>query len=165
MLTLDRGVPCGRENMHVSETILLIEDDLNDQFFVKKALEQVSPEVAVRAVCSGPEAQIYLLGHGVYADRTRFPLPTVIFLDIKMPGMNGFEVLAWLKENRALRRIPVVMVSSSDTQRDIDQAYELGASSYIVKPVAIDRLQRLFKATGEFYAEFVERPSPPESAA
>lgn len=149
--------------MHMPETILLVEDDLNDQFFIKRALCQVSPEVEVKAVCSGHEAQIYLLGHGAYADRNHFPLPTVIFLDIKMPGMSGFEVLAWLKENCAFGRIPVVMVSSSDAQQDIDQAYELGASSYIVKPVAIDRLQKLFKATGEFYAEFVERPSVPQT--
>jgi CheY-like chemotaxis protein len=78
-----------------------------------------------------------------------------------MPGRGGFEVLEWLKQESPphLRRIPVVMFSSSDEQTDINRAYDLGASAYLVKPVGFDKLHTLFKTTGEFFIEHAERPT------
>src|SRR4030095_9287135 len=97
-------------------------------------LKQLTCPVEVRFVNDGQEALDYLQGKGQYADRSRFPLPTVIFLDIKMPRLNGFEVLKWLKEQETFKRIPVAMITSSQMQEDIDRVYELGASAYLVKP-------------------------------
>jgi CheY-like chemotaxis protein len=145
--------------MRHTETILYAEDDTNDQFFIERALSQLSLPVQVRFVGDGQEALEYLQGKAPYADRSRFPLPTVIFLDIKMPRLNGFELLQWLKQQEAFKRIPVVMISSSHLQADIDRAYELGASAYLVKPARMGELQKLFKVTGEFFIEHVKKPS------
>jgi CheY-like chemotaxis protein len=145
--------------MENKETILYAEDEPDDQFFIERALKQLTCPVEVRFVNDGQEALDYLQGKGQYADRSRFPMPTVIFLDIKMPRLNGFEVLKWLKEQEAFKRIPVAMITSSQMQEDIDRVYELGASAYLVKPARMDELQKLFKVTGEFFVEHVEKPS------
>jgi len=141
------------------ETILYAEDDQNDQFFIEKALKKLAGPVQIRFVTDGSEALAYLQASGDYADRARFPLPTVIFLDIKMPKVNGFEVLQWIKSEETFKRTPVVMISSSQMQPDIDRAYELGASAYLVKPASAEDLQKLFKVTGEFFVEYAEKPS------
>ena len=141
------------------ETILCADDDRNDQFFIERTLKKLPSAVEVRFVNDGEEALRYLRGEGEFADRQRFPLPTVLFLDIKMPRLNGFEVLAAMKSDETLKRIPVVMISSSRLQPDIDRAYELGASAYLVKPATAEDLQKLFKVTGEFFIGHVEKPS------
>ena len=145
--------------MMPSETILYAEDDANDQFLIERALKKMASPVEVRFVNDGAEALHYLQGTGEFQDRSRFPVPTVIFLDIKMPTVGGFEVLQWLKDNESFKRIPVVMISSSQLQEDIDRAYALGASVYLVKPANLADLQKLFKLTGEFFVEHVEKPS------
>jgi len=141
------------------EAILHIEDDRNDQFLVERALKKLASPVEVRAVSDGDEAIDYFKGNGKFSDRKSFPLPTVVFLDIKLPRKTGHEVLEWLKNDPILKRIPVVMISGSAMQSDIDRAYELGASAYLVKPVSGEELQALFKLTGEFFLEHVEKPS------
>lgn len=146
--------------MENREIILYAEDDEDDQFLIERAFKKMACPVEVRFVSDGSEALEYMRGAGKYTDRARFPLPTVIFLDIKMPRMNGFEVLQWLKGSDAFKLIPVVMISSSQLQADIDHAYALGASVYLVKPARMEELQKLFKATGEFFVEHVEKPSP-----
>ena len=145
--------------MRHTEIILYAEDDENDQFLIEKAFAKMAHPVEVRFVNDGSEAIQYLQGTGEFADRARFPLPTVIFLDIKMPQVNGFEVLEWLKSNESFKLIPAVMISSSQMQEDIDRAYALGASVYLVKPANLAELQKLFKVTGEFFIEHVEKPS------
>ena len=145
--------------MQSTEPILYAEDDANDQFLIARAFKKMSCPVEVRFVNDGTEAIDYMNGAGEHADRTRFPFPTVIFLDIKMPRTNGFQVLTWLKDNEAFKLIPVVMISSSQMQEDIDRSYALGASTYLVKPADVAELQKLFKVTGEFYCEHVEKPS------
>jgi CheY-like chemotaxis protein len=141
------------------ETILYVEDDPNDQVLVQRALKKLASPVVVITANDGDEAIAFLEGHGKYGDRQSFPLPSVIFLDIKLPKKGGFEVLEWLKEQPLLKRIPVVMISGSNLQQDIDRAYHLGASAYLVKPVEVEELQKLFRLTGEFFLEHAERPS------
>jgi CheY-like chemotaxis protein len=143
------------------ETILFAEDNPDDQYLFERSVRRLPFKVEVRFANDGEQAIAYLKGETEYADRSRFPLPSVIFLDIKMPKKSGFEVLQWIKTSSPdhLRRIPVVMLSSSDHQSDIDRTYDLGASAYLVKPSGFQELHSLFKATGECFLEHVKKPS------
>jgi len=145
--------------MATTETILYADDDDNDHFLVTRTLKQLSTPVEIHCVGDGVEAVEYLSGAGQFVDRSLFPIPTLMFLDIKMPRMGGFEVLAWIKEHAVFKALPVVMVSSSNQQPDVDRAYKLGASAYIVKPAKLEDFRKLFKATGEFFLEHAEKPS------
>ena len=92
----------------------------------------------------GQEAVDYLAGEGPYADRTSYPLPSLLLLDLKMPRMNGFDVLEWLQRRSELSSFPVVVLSGSDLEADVQKAKKLGAHDYQVKTAAIDHLVRLF---------------------
>src|ERR1041385_4027104 len=113
-------------------TVLLVEDDLNDIFLVKRAFKMAHLENPLQVVTDGEEAIHYLSGDGKYEDRDSHPLPKLIVMDIKMPRASGFDVLEWIKHDPVLRRIPVIIVSSSDRSQDVDRAYELGANAYMV---------------------------------
>src|SRR5947208_180937 len=132
-------------------TVLLVEDDLNDIFLVKRAFKMAQLETPLQVVTDGWEATHYLSGQGKYADRDTHPLPKLIVMDIKMPRMTGFEVLEWIKHDGFLRRIPVIIVSSSDRAQDIDRAYELGANAYMVKPVSFQAVERLFETITHYW--------------
>ncbi len=139
-------------------TVLLVEDDLNDIFLVKRAFKMADLENPLQVVTDGEEATHYLSGHGKYADRDAHPLPKLIVMDIKMPRMTGFEVLEWIKHNPIMRRIPVVIVSSSDRPQDIDRAYELGANAYMVKPVNFRAVERLFGSITHYWGLECAKP-------
>ena len=126
-------------------TVLLVEDDLNDIFLVKRAFRTARIPNPLQVVTDGEEAISYLSGEGKYADRQAHPLPNLIVMDIKMPRRSGFEVLEWVKgDGRPLRRIPVIIVSSSDDPAGINRAYELGANAYMIKPMNYRAVERLF---------------------
>jgi CheY-like chemotaxis protein len=118
--------------------ILLAEDEPNDVFFFKRALKKAQIPVDVQTVSDGKLAMDYLGGKGAYADRSMFPLPSMIFLDIKMPHATGIEVLNWIKQQEHLRNIPCVMISSSEMPRDRDDAFRIGALDYVVKPPTME---------------------------
>ncbi len=141
-------------------TILLAEDDSNDVVLVKLALTRAGIHNPVEVVEDGQEAMDYLRGYGEYADRKRHPLPRLALLDIKMPKTTGLEVLNWLRHQseEAIRRLPVIIMSSSSEQKDIDRAYELGVNAYLVKPSAFDELVEVLKTTAEFWIETVAHP-------
>jgi len=139
-------------------TVLLVEDDLNDIFLVKRAFKMAQLEKPLQVVTDGEEATHYLNGHGKYADREMYPLPKLIVMDIKMPRMTGFEVLEWIKTDGALRRIPVVIVSSSNRPQDIDRAYELGANAYMVKPMNYQAVERLFGSITHYWGLECAKP-------
>lgn len=94
-------------------------------------------------VCDGLEAVDYLSGKGQYADRSAHPLPALIVLDLKMPRMNGFDVLAWLAQQPDFKQIPAVVLSSSANELDINKARQLGAREYFVKPHSLDELIKI----------------------
>lgn len=140
-------------------TVLLVEDDLNDIFLVKRAFKKALVRNPLQVVTDGQEAIHYLRGEGKYADREAYPLPTLIVMDIKMPLKSGFEVLEWVKSAEPpLRRIPVVIVSSSDNPADINRAYELGANAYMVKPVNFRAVEQLFESITHYWGLECAKP-------
>ena len=140
-------------------TVLLVEDDLNDIFLVKRAFKMAHIQNPLQVVTDGLEAKNYLRGDGKYADRDTYPLPKLMVMDIKMPRRSGFEVLEWVKGNHGpLRRIPVVIVSSSDNPADINRAYELGANAYMVKPVDFRAVEHLFESITHYWGLECAKP-------
>jgi CheY-like chemotaxis protein len=139
-------------------TVLLVEDDLNDIFLVKRAFKIAKIENPLQVVTDGQEAMQYLRGEGKYADRTSHPLPKLIVMDIKMPRLSGFEVLEWVKHEVPLRRIPVIIVSSSEDPSDINRAYELGANAYMVKPVDFKEVEHLFSSITHYWGLECAKP-------
>jgi CheY-like chemotaxis protein len=140
-------------------TVLLVEDDLNDIFLVKRAFKMAHLQNPLQVVTDGQEAINYLKGEAKYVERTLFPLPKLIVMDIKMPRRTGFEVLQWVKGNGGpLRRIPIVIVSSSDNPTDINRAYELGANAYMVKPVNFKEVEHLFESITQYWGLQCAKP-------
>ena len=140
-------------------TVLLVEDDLNDIFLVKRAFRTAHIPNPLQVVTDGEEAIAYLRGEGKYADRSSHPLPRLMVMDIKMPRRTGFEVLEWVKGSHGpLRRIPVIIVSSSDNPADINQAYELGANAYMVKPMNYRAVEHLFESITHYWGLECAKP-------
>jgi CheY-like chemotaxis protein len=135
----------------MSNTILLVEDEENDVFFLKHAFEEVGIPNPLQVAEDGQEALDYLSGHGEYADRERFPLPCLILLDLKLPRVMGFEVLKWIREQPALKALVVIILTSSCLQPDIEKAYELGANAYLVKPSSPPELRELAAGIKQFW--------------
>lgn len=114
--------------------ILLAEDDDNDVFFMRRALQKAQVEFPLQVVTNGQQALDYLSGEGKFADRHTYPLPSLILLDLKMPFLDGFEVLTWIGQQSSLKKTPVAVLTSSAEDRDRRRATELGAKAYFVKP-------------------------------
>ena len=124
---------------------------------------RVPAHIRMVAVHDGKEAMQYLEAEGKFSNEEKYPVPDVVLLDLKMPRINGFEFLHWLRcESPAhLRFIPVVVMSSSALRQDVDKAYALGANSYLVKPVQWKLFQERIQALGLYWAVHVERPDHP----
>lgn len=139
-------------------TVLLVEDDLNDIFLVKRAFRMARLETPLQVVTDGEEALRYLRGEGRYSDRAAYPLPRLIVMDIKMPRLSGFDVLHAIKRDGPLRRIPIVIVSSSNRVEDINRAYELGANAYMVKPMDFRAVEHLFQSITHYWGLECAKP-------
>lgn len=138
-------------------TILLVEDDPNDVLLIRRALRRATIPNPIEVVSDGEAAVAYLAGRGTYADRTAHPLPALMLLDLKLPRRSGFEVLEWLRQQPGLRRLRVVVFTSSGLAADIRRAYELGANSYLVKPLEFDALQDMLQALGAYWLTLSEK--------
>ena len=125
------------------QTILLAEDSEDAVILLKLACKKSRLRNPMHVVADGEEAIQYLSGEGEFKHRNRFPLPSLLLLDLKMPKVDGFEVLSWLRARPGINRLPVVVLTSSSDPGDIARAYELGASSYLVKPIGFDDLVEL----------------------
>jgi len=117
------------------ETILLAEDNEDHVTLIRRAFVQARLLNPVQAVPDGLEAIAYLTGEGKYADRKQYPMPALLLLDLKMPNKDGFEVLEWLRHQPELRHLRVVVLTTSDRIFDVQRAYELGAHSFLTKPL------------------------------
>lgn len=126
-----------------SSVVLLVDDDPNDILFMTRALKQSGLRQSLRVVSDGQEALDYFNGVAPYHDRTLYPLPCLVLLDIKMPRVNGLELLSWMREHPEFRNMPVCMVTSSDEPKDRETAEAFGIEAYCVKPVSIRNLQQL----------------------
>lgn len=129
-----------------SPTILLVEDSNDDVFIMQRALKQAAISYPVQVLTDGQQARAYLDGQGEYSDRQRFPLPFLLFLDLKLPYLNGFEILSWMREQPELHYILVVVLTGSAEPKDQDRAQALGARSYLVKPPTPQILTDLFRS-------------------
>src|SRR5512146_292359 len=126
--------------------VLLAEDEEHDVFLMQRAFGLAGVANRLIAVRDGQEAIRYLHGQGPYADRSRFPEPCLLLLDLKMPLVDGFEVLGWVRQHPAWRdALPVIVLSSSDHEKDVQKAFELGAHDYLAKPMNFNALVALVR--------------------
>jgi CheY-like chemotaxis protein len=143
-------------------TILLAEDDEDDRELTRDALMDEGMAEAMQFVTDGQELLDYLRRDGDYAAATAAaPRPSIILLDLNMPRMDGREALAEIKADRSLRRIPVVVLTTSSDQQDIRNAYHLGANSYITKPVEPAKLVEVMKVVTDYWSDTVRLPEDP----
>ncbi len=141
-----------------NHTILLVEDNSTDVLMVRRAFRKANLLHPLQVVDDGDKAVAYLGGQGPYADRGQYPLPVLLLLDLKLPRRSGLEVLGWLRQQEGLRRLPVVVLTSSKESSDVNRAYDLGANSYLVKPVDFDPLLEMVKALGLYWMLLNEKP-------
>lgn len=144
--------------------VLLVEDDPNDVLLIQRAWRKANIAAPLQVVTDGEAATRYLTGGGEFADRQRYPLPILVLLDLKLPRKSGFEVLAWLRQQPVLRRLPVVVLTSSSEPEDINRAYELGANSYLVKPVQFESLQEMMQTVHIYWLVLNEKPQLADAA-
>lgn len=149
MVRLDRCViesklqGSGKPREVKANTILYVEDDTNDLFLLESAFRTEGANNLFRAARDGEEAIGYLEGKGLFADRTAYPLPMLVLLDLKMPKVDGLQVLRWVRTHREFKMLPVIMFSSSFLEPDIARSYSLGANSFIVKPTDLGELRQV----------------------
>ena len=145
--------------MTKANCILVAEDDDNDAFFIEHAFRAADLQQPLQRVRDGQETIDYLSGVGAFADRDSHPLPSLLLLDLQMPGKTGWDVLHWLRHQSPLQRLPVIIFSSSAQRGDIDRAYEMGANSFIVKPSSTHDRVELAKSIKVVWLQFNEPPS------
>jgi DNA-binding response OmpR family regulator len=144
----------------VTRTILLVEDEENDVFFMQQALQKAGVENPVQVAADGQEAIDYFKGTGKFANREEFPLPCLVLLDLKLPHVMGLDVLKWIRKQPEVKTI-VVVLSSSKEEADIATAYRLGANAYLVKPPEVSKLVDMVKSIKDFW--LTQNTPPPET--
>jgi CheY-like chemotaxis protein len=142
----------------VSQVILVVEDDPNDVLLIQRAFAKARIVNPLRIVSHGDEAVAYLSGEGQFADRETYPFPVLVLLDLKLPRRSGLEVLGWIRARPGLKRLPIVVLTSSKESVDINRAYDLGANSYLVKPVGFDSLLELVKSLEVYWIMLNQNP-------
>jgi CheY-like chemotaxis protein len=138
--------------------ILLAEDNETDVLLTRRAFKKVGLLNPLQVVPDGEEAIAYLSGTGKYANRAEYPLPVLLLLDLKMPKKNGLEVLEWVRQQPSLRALRIVVLTTSDLYQDVNRAYELGANSYIVKPVEMEQFIRVSETLRGYWLWVSETP-------
>jgi CheY-like chemotaxis protein len=140
--------------------ILLVEDNQDDVFLMRRALLEANVSNPLYVVEDGQAAVDYLSGTGNFSDRNSFPLPALIFLDLKLPFKSGHQVLAWIRGQPQLSSTVVVVLTSSDQPRDVEKSYSLGANSYLVKPPTPEQLLDMAKSFKWYWLEYNHFSSP-----
>ena len=141
-------------------TILLVEDSDDDVFFMKRALKLAGVSNPLQVAMDGQVALDYLSGAGVFSDRSKHPLPTLVLLDLRLPLVPGLEVLKWMRSQARLSCVPVVVLTSSRQDSDMQNAYALGANSFLVKPSDANELVKMVRSIGDYWLRYNEVPSP-----
>jgi CheY-like chemotaxis protein len=130
---------------------LLVEDDENDILLVRRAFLKAKILNPLYVIKGGEAAIAYMNGDGPYSNRAEYPLPALVLLDLNMPGMDGFEVLRWMRQQEQFRRMRVVVLTSSNDLRDVNLAYQIGANSFLVKPVDFERFVEISQALAGYW--------------
>jgi CheY-like chemotaxis protein len=141
-----------------NRTILLVEDERNDVFFLEYAFESAGITNPLQVVEDGQQAIDYLAGIGKFANRTQYPIPCLVVLDLKLPVKMGLDVLRWIRQQPALQTLLVIVLSSSRDPYDVDEAYRLGARSYLVKPLSMSERLEVAKAIKYYWLGLNELP-------
>jgi CheY-like chemotaxis protein len=140
-------------------TVLLVEDNPDDVLLTDRAFKRANLLNPIQVVDDGDQAVAYLSGAPPFEDRGRFPLPVLILLDLKLPRRSGLEVLKWLRAVPGLKRLPVVVLTSSADSGDVNNAYDMGANSYLVKPVGFDALFDMVKVLQPYWLILNQQPA------
>jgi len=144
--------------MNQQFVLLLLEDSEEDVFLFRRAVAKVGRSVALQRVRNGIEAQCYLREEDKYADRAQYPAPSVIFSDLQLPGMGGLQFLEWLRHDPALRAMPCIIFSGSANPADVQTAYDLGVTSFIVKPIDFGDWVSRLEVVLKFWMDIAQRP-------
>jgi DNA-binding response OmpR family regulator len=139
-------------------TILLVEDNPDHAELVMRNMENFQVANNIIHVEDGEIALDYLYGRGIYADRIRYPMPHLMLLDLRLPKIDGLQVLKEVKSCQMMRRLPVVILTTSDAERDMAMAYEYHANSYVTKPVYFNDFSNLLKDLGFYWLAWNQRP-------
>jgi CheY-like chemotaxis protein len=142
------------------KTILQVEDDSNDVFFFQHAMKKAGVTNPIQVVGDGQEAIDYLKGVGKFADRERFPLPSLVLLDLKLPYVMGLDVLKWIRQEAGMG-IVVLLLTASSNEEDIAAAYRLGANGFLVKPSDAEKFEDMVIAIPHFWMRHNTPPSIP----
>ena len=144
--------------------ILLAEDDPDDAEIFQLAIKRSGLATRVMVTHDGQETIDYLSGNDPFHDRTKFPFPNLLIMDIRMPNVDGFHLLTWLRTHPQCSVVPTLIFSASDQPNDVRKAYQLGANSYIAKPSQLEELVNLIRVVYEYW-HHCEAPLHPEQAA
>ena len=140
--------------------VLLVEDDVSDFRLIQRAFAKMKPSIQMFRLTHGDEAVAYLAGDAPYENRSLHPIPCVVLLAIKLPRRSGLEVLEWIRTQESeLKRLPIIMLTSSKHQLDVNKAYDLGVNSYLVKPSNNSELEQLVSAFRNYWIDLNEGPT------
>jgi CheY-like chemotaxis protein len=150
----------GKHNPLVSEeaVILLAEDREDDIFLIQRAFKRAHLSNPLYVVRDGDEAIEYLKGEDKFSNRVEYPLPDLMLLDLKMPRLDGFEVLKWVRANPSLNKLRIVVLTSSEIMADRNLAYQLGANSFLVKPLQFERFVEAIKMLSQYWLTLDKMP-------
>lgn len=144
--------------MKETAQILLVEDNKMDIALTLDAFRDATVSSEIQVAHNGEEALQYLFGEGKYADRESFPMPDIVLLDLKMPGIGGFEVLKKVKVTPEIKRIPIIILTSSRDEGDRAESYDNGANSYLLKPISFDGFLDVVKKVTDYWVSLNVEP-------
>jgi CheY-like chemotaxis protein len=127
------------------KTVLVVEDERSDLFSLERAFRQIGSGFALQVVETGQEAVCYLEGKEPYSDRTQYPLPVLLILDLRLPGMSGLDLLKWIRQQPLFKELPIIAFTAYGN-RDLPRAYELGLDFYLLKPAEANSLAEVLQA-------------------
>jgi len=150
------------ERLASRKLVLVAEDNPNDVLLLKYSVARAGIESRITFVRDGEEVLSYLKGEGEFADRKAHPYPELLLLDLKMPRLDGFDVLAWIRQQPTFKRLLIIVLTSSTQEKDINRAYDLGVNSYLVKPSDFQMLSLMIEKLQKYWLELnmaAEQPS------
>lgn len=150
---------------HGQPFVLIAEDGENDVALLRRSFQQAGVNVSTHVVADGEQCIAYLSGVEKYGNREEYPLPDLLLLDLKMPRKSGFEVLKWIRAQGSLSSLRVVVLTSSGRIQDINLAYQLGANSFLTKPLNFIEFTNTIQAMFKFWLEHSKKPEIERSAA